>query len=317
MPSAVRSKMTYCGSVSPYSSAILRSIIMVTLLCPVSHVLAISSVFFLTPTILLVLLEKLYRYIPIWVQIMQKGTYLDLETFLEEAQRFPNKSQKLSKAHFHVLNIFSSSEYLSAYEVYLNLNKNKKIAYKNVHKVVHRLADLGLIKRLDEPKLETIKKSRKYLHKAIHYQLTLGGIFNLLSTGSLYIGNLIFDIFPQNLFLKFFLDLFFTQKTIKEIKSTIFLKMEIVKYLSSCCKITESYEMVLRTLPDDSLFYNLDFDERLVKDDSKLLLFLNDIFDFNIVDATITREENNLVNIRNGDNLVSIRAYEKKIFNNN
>ena len=127
-----------------------------------------------------------------------------------------------------LLPLIIEKNYFSTYQCFKELNKQKKIAYKNVHKNVKRLYQLGILKEISNTSLAK--------HGAIYYKLSSFGIyftFLLHKINSLNISKLI-ENYPNDGLLEYFLYQFIEKKTVKEIKSDIILGY-IFAFLTDCC----------------------------------------------------------------------------------
>lgn len=140
--------------------------------------------------------------------------------FMSEVRNYSNLT--LGETEKLFITLFSIPNYsYSAYEIFSYLKKSKPMAYKNVHKRVKRLHDLGLIK-------EVAKKSQR---NAIKYELTTFGLVQRLLIPDVELTFL--ERNKDNIILNNILFRFFEEVTIHEIGSAIYwLRI----YLRDCCR---------------------------------------------------------------------------------
>lgn len=139
----------------------------------------------------------------------------------------------------HLLPLIIEKKYFTTYQCYKELNKQKKISYKNVHKRVKKLYELGILKEVSN--ISPIK------HGAIYYKLSSFGIYFIFlihKVNSLKLDKLIKN-YPHDGLLEYFLNQFIEKRTIKQIKSYIILGY-IFDFLKECCI---SIERLLKHLP--------------------------------------------------------------------
>jgi hypothetical protein len=142
-----------------------------------------------------------------------------------------------------LLSLFAEKICCSTYQCYKELNKQNKISYKNVHKKVKKLHELGLLHEVsnnDPPK-----------HGSIYYKISSFGIYFifLTPTNPFNLAKLI-ENYPNNGLFEYFLYQFIEKKTIKEIKSNIILGY-IFKFLKECCSSIESLLKNLSNIEKD------------------------------------------------------------------
>lgn len=125
-----------------------------------------------------------------------------------------------------------AKEKLSAYKIYSVLKAAKQIsAYKNVHKRVKRLRELGLIAETRYPQdhFETY-------HGAIYYQITSKGIFYLIYSPLSQLNLRDLMKYRNDVILNTLLFPFFEESTLE--RHTVRVFYAIVLYLFDCCETT-------------------------------------------------------------------------------
>jgi hypothetical protein len=125
--------------------------------------------------------------------------------------------------------------YTSVYKLYSQLktvriygrNESMSMAYKNVHKRIHRIHKGGLI--------EVIPQPGGYKHGAINYRLTSRGLMYLFS--ELMTPKNIHEVmikYPENILFKLFVYDYFEKETLEH--STDTLTSLLQNYIEECCQ---------------------------------------------------------------------------------
>lgn len=132
----------------------------------------------------------------------------------------------LGSTELMFLDAFSYKNESASGILHMLADSGKAMAYKNVHKTVKRLEELGLIKNDSmDPK-----------HNAIIYKITARGIFQIMLDGHLFFIDWLIanhnDILLQTLLFQFFSD-----ETIRKFNTIARLKV-LGDYLRKCCDIS-------------------------------------------------------------------------------
>lgn len=150
-----------------------------------------------------------------------------------------NHTKILDKKSLEILKYISYNNFASIYGCFkfMNVNQKIKISYKNVHRKVHNLLELGLITKKDESDKEIEK------HGAIYYRLSQYGIFYVLNkrlTRDILEINLAVLHNHRNFFIfKYLLYPHMSYQTVEKITShTMMVALET--YLYDCTVVIES-----------------------------------------------------------------------------
>ena len=166
-------------------------------------------------------------------------TYRNHDEYILELYGIQKKFVDPGNAAKEIFPLIIEKKYFTTYQCYKELNKQKKISYKNVHKRVKKLYELGILKEVSH------KGPTK--HGSIYYKLSSFGIYNIFLMLKFAFSNIdkLIENYPNDGLLEYFLYQFIEKKTIKGIKSYIVLGY-ISEFLKECCS---SIEKVLKTLP--------------------------------------------------------------------
>ncbi|MGI9010155.1 MAG: hypothetical protein ACR2F1_03085 [Nitrososphaeraceae archaeon] len=166
-------------------------------------------------------------------------THMDLSEYILQLYRTYKKFSDPGEAAKQLLPMFAERNCVTTYQCYKELNKAKKIAYKNVHKRVKKLYELGILKE--------VSNNGPTKHGSIYYKLSSFGIYCIFLIGKINSLNLdkLIENYPNDGLLEYFLYQFIEKKTVKGIKSYIILGY-IFEFLKDCCI---SIESLLKHLP--------------------------------------------------------------------
>jgi hypothetical protein len=116
----------------------------------------------------------------------------------------------------------------SVYKIYSEIKKSGiyTVAYKNVHKRVHKMLSLGLI--------EEVQSGGYILHGAKYYEISLNGWLNLFLRAQPWIKPVIEKYYNKNIIFKTFLYPYFELKTILFCLDYV----DLCTYLGKCCQTT-------------------------------------------------------------------------------
>jgi hypothetical protein len=144
-----------------------------------------------------------------------------------------NKLTDPGEAAKQLLSLIIGKSLFSTYQCYKELNKHKKISYKNVHKRVKKLYELGLLKEVNN----TPGK-----HGSIYYKLSFFGIYFIFLNHKIDSFNIakIIENYPDDGLFQYFLFRFIDKKTLHKINSQIILE-DIFSFLKNCCLCIEDY----------------------------------------------------------------------------
>ena len=161
---------------------------------------------------------------------------MDHSGYILELYEIQKKFTDPGEAAKQLLPLIAEKICFSTYQCYKELNKQNKISYKNVHKKVKKLHEVGILKEV----------SNNGKHASIYYKLSSFGIYFIFLThkiNSFDLAKLIGN-YPKDGLFEYFLYQFIERKTIKEIKAnSIFAS--IFQFLNECCS---SIEYFLKTL---------------------------------------------------------------------
>ena len=143
-----------------------------------------------------------------------------------------------------LLPIFAERNCFSTYQCYKELNKQKKISYKNVHKRVKKLHELGILKE--------VSNNSPTKHGAIYYQLSSFGIYFIFLTHKINLINItkLIQNYPNDGLFEYFLYLYIEKKTVTKINSDIILE-HVFEFLNECCSRTEGLLIMLPQIKKD------------------------------------------------------------------
>jgi hypothetical protein len=123
----------------------------------------------------------------------------------------------------------------STYQIYLARRSSKRrMEYKNVHKRIRRLGDLGLI--------ENYEKERPYKKSPIPFRLTTGGIYYLLKNATDIFMTVLKDVlrnYSDNIMLTTILYPYIQRETLLQLNDTPLIARLCI-YLRDCCGEVES-----------------------------------------------------------------------------
>ena len=157
---------------------------------------------------------------------------MDLNGYILELYKIQKNFTGLGEAEKQILPLIAEKNCFSTYQCYKELNKQKKISYKNVHKKVKKLLEPGILKEV----------SKNGKHGSIYYKLSSFGIYFIFLTLKIEPFRLtkLIENYPNDGLFEYFLYQFIDRKTIKEIKSYSILA-EIYIFLKECCSNIEYY----------------------------------------------------------------------------
>ena len=150
--------------------------------------------------------------------------------YISELYEMQKKFTEPGEAAKQLLSLIAEKNCFSTYQCYKELNKQKKISYKNVHKKVKKLHEVGILKEV----------SNNGKHASIYYKLSSFGIYFIFLTHKINSFNIakLIENYPNDGLFEYFLYQFIERKTIKEIKSSIILA-DIFQLLKECCSSIE------------------------------------------------------------------------------
>ncbi|HSF50414.1 MAG TPA: hypothetical protein VLA74_06610 [Nitrososphaeraceae archaeon] len=143
--------------------------------------------------------------------------HMDTIGYIYHLYELQKKFSEPGEAPKQLLPLFAINKYITTYQCFKELNKQKKISYKNVHKRVKKLLELGLIKE--------VTNNIPTKHGSIFYKLSSFGIYYIflairidkIAIQKLFENYLNDDLFDKVLFQ------YIEKKTIKAIKSLVIL----------------------------------------------------------------------------------------------
>ena len=164
---------------------------------------------------------------------------MDHSEYILQLYQTHKKFSNPGEAAKQLLPMFIERKCVTTYQCYKILNKEKKISYKNVHKRVKKLYDLRILKE--------VSNTGPTKHGSIYYKLSSFGIYYIFLIGKINSSNFenLFENYPNDGLLEYFLYQFIEKKTVKEIKSYVIFGY-ILEFLKDCCI---SIERLLKHLP--------------------------------------------------------------------
>ena len=102
--------------------------------------------------------------------------------YIDIAKKFRSRDIEIGPKALTILGYFATNDKISTYQIFLDFQHSSKTAYKNIHKTVQRLYNLGLV---------SITKQKDAQHGAKYYRISEEGIFYLF---------LRYDKFEQGIF---------------------------------------------------------------------------------------------------------------------
>jgi len=164
---------------------------------------------------------------------------MDQVGYILELYGMQKKIVDLGQAAKQLLPLIIEKKTFTTYQCYKELNKQKKISYKNVHKRVKKLYEFGILKK--------VSNTGPTKHGSIYYKISSYGIYFSLLIYKITSWNIskLIENYPNDGLLEYFLYQFIGKKTVNGIKSYIILGY-IFEFLKECCM---SIERLLKHLP--------------------------------------------------------------------
>ena len=164
---------------------------------------------------------------------------MDQLEYILELYRMQKEYVDPGEAAKRLLPLIIEKNCFTTYQCFKELNKQKKISYKNVHKSVKKLYELGILKE--------VFTTGPTKHGSIYYKLSSFGIYCGLLMHKIYFSNLdkLIENYPNDGLFEHFLYQFLEKKTVNRIKSDLILGF-IFEFLEECCT---SLERLMKQLP--------------------------------------------------------------------
>jgi hypothetical protein len=222
--------------------------------------------------------------------------------YMSQVMKFNNLDIDIGPVALSILEHFVEKPEFSAYQMYKVLEKTVfKIEYKNVHKRIQRLLNLGFISRVEKAKSK---------RNAVYYRLASEGFFYFLrkERQSIIKGQQIFENYGLDSSFQALLYSFIDYSTIIKMKNLEFYA-EILHYMKQCCE--EIYNILI-SIKHDNVGYDTPAYHVLDADDDydNLIKFMKLKLNLNPILPKIQTIEEDLIVSYNGTK-VSF-SYSKK-----